>query len=137
MKSITKTANKFVKNLNESKLFAGLALIILNIGSKHVDLDFTPAQLFILQHTITRQILIFTIAWMGSKDVYTSLLITCGYVVLTEILLNKQSNFNILPEKLKSLESELDLNNDGIIQEKELEKAIEILNKHKKNIKKI
>lgn len=136
MKSITKNLEKIVKNLNNSKIFAGLALIILNLGSKHVDLDFTPAQLVILRHTITRQLLIFAIAWMGSRDIYAALTITCGYVILTEILLNHNSDFNVLPESLKGLEKAIDENNDGIIQEQELEKAIEIINKHKKNIRK-
>ena len=136
MKSITKNLAKLVKNLNNSKIFAGLALIVLNLGSKHVDLDFTPAQLVILRHTITRQLLIFAIAWIGSRDIYAALTITCGYVILTEILLNSNSDFNVLPESLKKLETVNDENNDGIIQEKELEKAIEIINKHKKNIRK-
>ena len=34
------------------------------------------------------------------------------------------------------MEQAIDTNNDGVIQEKELNKAIEIINKYKKNIKK-
>tara|TARA_Y100000590_G_C15448462_1_gene911722 strand:+ start:144 stop:566 length:423 start_codon:yes stop_codon:yes gene_type:complete len=135
MKSTKKTFNNFVKNLNESKLVAAIALIILNIGSKHVDIDLTPAQEVILKHALTKQLLIFSIAWVGSKDIYVSLFITCGYVILTEILLNRNSSLNMLPEHLKKMEEAIDTNNDGVIQEKELNKAIEIINKYKKNIK--
>ena len=135
-KSIEKTASKIIKNLNESKMMAALALLVLNIGSKHIDIELTPAQLVILRHSLTKQLLIFSIAWIGSKDIYTSLLVTCGYFLLTEVLLNSKSNLNILPAKLKKMEQAIDANNDGVIQEKELNQAIEIINKYKKNIKK-
>tara|TARA_B100001094_G_C17749491_1_gene585075 strand:+ start:40 stop:429 length:390 start_codon:yes stop_codon:yes gene_type:complete len=128
--------NKFAKNLNDSKLFAALALLILNIGSKHVDIDFTPAQLVILKHTLTQQVLIFSIAWIGSKDIYTSLLVTLGFYIVFEILLNNNNSLNVLPSNLKNLENEIDINNDGIVQEQELEKAIEIIKKYKKSNKK-
>lgn len=135
-KSIKKTASNIIKNLNESKMMAALALLVLNVGSKHIDIDLTPAQLVILRHTLTKQLLIFSIAWIGSKDIYTSLIVTCGFFILTEILLNGKSNLNILPANLKKMEQAIDANNDGILQEKELDQAIEILNKYKKNIKK-
>jgi hypothetical protein len=135
-KSIKKTASGIIKNFNESKLMAALALLILNIGSKHIDIELKPAQLVILRHTLTKQVLIFSIAWIGSKDIYTSLLVTCGFFIITEVLLNSKSNLNILPDSLKQMEQAIDTNNDGVIQEKELNKAIEIINKYKKNIKK-
>lgn len=134
--NLKRNLNKIVKNLNDSKLFAALGLLVLNIGSKHVDLEFTPAQMEILKHTITKQVLIFSIAWMGSKDVYTSLIVTCGYLLVFELLLNKNSSLNVLPEHLKRLEVEIDTNNNGVIEEKELEKAIDIIKKYKSTIKK-
>ena len=134
--NLKKKLNKIVKNLNDSKLLAALGLLVLNIGSKHVDLDFTPGQKEILKHTITKQVLIFSIAWIGSKDIYTSLLVTSGYMIIFELLLNKKSSLNVMPEKLKRLEEDIDTNNNGIIEEQELEKAIEIIKKYKSTIKK-
>ena len=134
--NLKRKLNKIVKNLNDSKLLAALGLLVLNIGSKHVDLDFTPGQKEILKHTITKQVLIFSIAWIGSKDIYTSLLVTSGYMIIFELLLNKKSSLNVMPEKLKRLEENIDTNNNGIIEEQELEKAIEIIKKYKSTIKK-
>ena len=73
---------------------------------------------------------------MGSKDVYTSLIVTCGYLLVFELLLNKNSSINVLPDHLKRLEAEIDTNNNGVIEEKELEKAIDIIKKYKSVIKK-
>jgi len=132
---LNKKLDKFVNNINQSKIFAGLALLMLNVGSKHIDISLTPAQEAIFKNSITKQILIFSIAWVGSRDVYTALLITCGYVLITEILLNGKSNFSLLPEKLKKLEADIDENNDGVIQDAELEKAINIIRKYKEKNK--
>ena len=135
---LNKKLDKFVNNINQSKIFAGLALLMLNVGSKHIDISLSPAQEAIFKNSITKQILIFSIAWVGSRDVYTALLITCGYVLITEILLNGKSNFSLLPEKLKKLEADIDENNDGVIQDAELEKSYQyysqIQRKNKNNI---
>lgn len=132
---LNKKLDKFIDNINHSKIFAGLALLMLNVGSKHIDISLSPAQEAIFKNSITKQILIFSIAWVGSRDVYTALIITCGYVLITEILLNGKSNFNLLPDKLKKLEANIDENNDGIIQDAELEKAINIIRKYKEKNK--
>ena len=132
---LNKKLDKFIDNINKSKIFAGLALLMLNVGSKHIDISLSPAQEAIFKNSITKQFLIFSIAWVGSRDVYTALLITCGYVLITEILLNGKSNFSVLPEKLKKMEADIDTNNDGIIQDAELEKAINIIRKYKEKNK--
>lgn len=135
MKNIERKVKRGIKQLNDSKVFAGLALVVMNIASKHVDVELTPAQKEIFKHTISKQLLIFAIAWVGSKDVLVSLLITIGYLVVFELLLNSKSRFNILPEKLKRLENAIDLNNDGKIQPEELDKALELIKKYKEENK--
>ena len=132
---LNKKLDKFIDNINKSKIFAGLALLMLNVGSKHIDISLSPAQEALFKNSITKQFLIFSIAWVGSRDVYTALLITCGYVLITEILLNGKSNFSVLPEKLKKMETDIDTNNDGIIQDAELEKVINIIRKYKEKNK--
>ena len=132
---LNKKIDNIINNINQSKFFAGLALLMLNVGSKHIDISLTPAQEAIFKNSITKQALIFSIAWVGSRDVYTELLITSAHVVITEILLNGKSNFSVLPEKLKKMEADIDANNDGIIQEEELDKAIKIISKYKEKNK--
>ena len=132
---LNKKIDNIINNINQSKIFAGLALLMLNVGSKHIDISLTPAQQAIFKNSITKQVLIFSIVWVGSRDVYTALLITSTYVLITEILLNGKSNFSVLPEKLKKMEADIDTNNDGVIQDEELEKAINIISKYKEKNK--
>ena len=53
--------------LNNSKFFAGLVMIMLNIGSKYVTIELSKSQEAYLKNSVGRQLLIFAISWMGSR----------------------------------------------------------------------
>ena len=59
----------YLKHINESKLVIGLAMIMLNIGSKYVDFKFSKSQEQMLRNGIARELLIFTIVFMGTRDI--------------------------------------------------------------------
>ena len=56
---------KFFDNLATNKLFLGLMMIFMNIGSRFVEIKFTKGQEMILKN-IAREVMIFVIAFMGS-----------------------------------------------------------------------
>ena len=72
-----------IKSVNNSKFFAGFIMIMLNIGSKYVVIKLSKSQEQYLRNTIGRQLLIFSIAWMGTRDIFTALIIK---------LFNRRSN---------------------------------------------
>ena len=121
----------FNKMFPLDKIFAAVILIILNVGSKNIDLTLSPAQKQILKHPLTKQLVIFSIAWVGSKEIKTALLVTCIYILIVDVAMNSKSRFNLLPESLRELEASLDINNDGRIDEEELNSAIKVLEKIK------
>ena len=59
----------FVKPVNDSKLFAGLIIITLNIGSRYVNMNLPKPIESYLKYTFSRNILVFAICWMGTKEV--------------------------------------------------------------------
>lgn len=121
----------FNKMFPGDKIFAAVILIILNVGSKNIDLTLSPAQKQILNHDITKQIVIFSIAWVGSRDVKSALLVTCIYIIVVDVLMNSKNKFNLLPESLRKLETAIDTNADGDIDAEELNNAIKLLEKMK------
>ena len=121
-----------LNNLNNNKYFTGIMLIIINLGSKYVSLELSKTQEAYLKYTIGRQILIFSILWMGTRDILISLFFTAIFILLADYLLNENSKYCIIPEKYKNLEFVLDKNNDGIISEKEIDDAIYLLKKARK-----
>ena len=119
----------FFNSLNGSKLLSGLAMIILNLFSKYVVVDLSKSQEAFIRNTITREILIFIIAFVGTRDIIVSLLVTAAFVILSGTIFNEKSRFCMMPHKYKNLEKIVDTNNDGYISEKEVKDPESILHK--------
>lgn len=120
--------NKMFENINTNKLFIGLAMLFLNIGSRYIELKLTKSQEAIIKN-VAREVLIFSIAFIGTRDIIAALIITTLFIIFSKYIFNEKSKFNILPEKYKKLNDVLDSNHDGVISQEEIDKAIEILKK--------
>ena len=118
--------------LNNSKFFAGIVMILLNIGSKFITIQFSKSTEEYLKMNVTKQILVFSMAWMGTRDIYTALVLTAVFTILSDHLFNEESPYCIVPEKYKVLNKLVDTNEDGVVSEQEITSAIAILEKAKK-----
>jgi hypothetical protein len=118
--------------LNNSKFFAGVIMILLNIGSKFISIQFSKSTEEYLKMNVTKQILVFSMAWMGTRDIYISLVLTAVFTVLSDHLFNEESPYCIVPEKYKVLNKLVDTNSDGVVSEQEISSAIAVLEKAKK-----
>ena len=127
-----KIIHESINSLNSNMFFAGIMMLTLNIGSRYVQLNLSPSAESYLKYAITKEFLVFTIAWMGTRNIYVALTLTAVFVVLADYAFNDKSNFCILPEKFKKLQDSIDINNDKIISELEIKSAMDILEKAKK-----
>tara|TARA_B100001989_G_C24366271_1_gene377093 strand:- start:291 stop:734 length:444 start_codon:yes stop_codon:yes gene_type:complete len=118
--------------LNNSKFFAGLVMIMLNIGSKYVTIELSKSQEAYLKNSVGRQILIFAISWMGSRDILIALALTAIFTVLTDHLFNEESPMCVIPMKYRQFEEVLDLDKNQEVTDDEIAKATEILEKAKR-----
>ena len=125
-----------IDSVNGSRFFAGLVMIMMNIGSKYVNLKLSKNQEEFLRGAIARQILIFSIIWMGTRDIITSLILTAVFVILTDHLFNEESRFCVVSKVVKKYKNVLDTDGDNVVSEKELEAAMKIVEKHKNELKK-
>ena len=130
-KSIFNKLHENILSLNDSKFFAGIIMILLNIGSKFITMRFSKSQEAYLKLVLSRQLLIFSIAWMGTRDIYMALTITAVFIVLADFVLNEESKFCILPDSFKDFYKALDTNDDGILTDDEINNSIKILEKAK------
>lgn len=126
-----KTIHESISSLNSNMFFAGIMMLTLNIGSRYVQLNLSPSAESYLKYAITKEFLVFTIAWMGTRNIYVALTLTAVFVVLADYAFNDKSNFCILPEKFKKIQDSIDTNNDKIISELEIKSAMDILEKRK------
>ena len=126
-----KLFHNIIDNLNNNIYFAGIIMIILNIGAKFITIELSPTQEAFVRNNIGRQLLIFSIVWMGTKNIYVSLTLTAVFIILSDFLLNEHSNFCILPQEWITIKDNLDRNGDGRVSDTELEHAINILKRAK------
>lgn len=141
MSNIIYSGIDFVHNhiifLNNSKFFAGIIMILLNIGSKFISVQFSKSTEEYLKMNVTKQLLVFAMAWMGTRDIYTSLVLTAVFTILSDHLFNEESPYCCVPKKYRILTKLIDENNDGTVSESEINSAIAILEKAKKDKQKM
>ena len=123
----------YLKHINESKFVIGIAMILLNIGSKYVDFKFTKSQEQMLRNGIAREILIFTIVFMGTRDILYAILLTSAFIILSEYVFNEKSQYCLVSDKFKKISALIDTNNDTIVTPEEEAKALMTLKKAEKN----
>lgn len=141
MSNVFFDAASFVNNhimfLNNSKFFAGVIMIMLNVGSKFIAIQFSKSTEEYLKANVTKQLLVFAMAWMGTRDIYTALVLTAVFTVLSDHLFNEESKFCVVPEKYRVLANLVDENKDGIVSDNEINNAIAILEKAKRDKEKV
>ena len=87
-----------------------------------------------MRNTFSRNILVFAMVWMGTRDIYIAFAMTLAFIVLADYLFNEESRMCCLPEGFT--EYHLSLNETGISQatnitKEDVERAKEVLQKAK------
>jgi hypothetical protein len=130
--SVSGFLHEHVLYLNNSKFFAGVMMILLNVGSKFITIQFSKSTEEYIKNTVTKQLLVFAMAWMGTRDIYASLGLTAVFTVLSEHLFNEESKFCVVPHEYRVLHKLIDTNNDGDVSATELAAAEAVLEKAKR-----
>ena len=70
--------------LNDNKLFLGVMLIVLNIGSRHLvdELSTNPDEYN--RNLVLRRIAVFAVCFVGTRDIVVSLLLTAGFIIIAQ-----------------------------------------------------
>lgn len=123
--------NDHVSAINNSKFFAGIMIIILNISSKFVTVKLSKSMESYLKYTFSRNVLVYAIAWMGTRDIYVAFIIMSLFILIMDYLLNEDSSLCCLPENFTDYHLSL-LDNNEMVTDEELKKAHETIDRAKK-----
>lgn len=123
-----------VQSLNDSKIFAGLMIITLNVASKFVNIKLSKSMQSFLKNTFSKYLLVFTIAWIGTRDIYIALIVTMCFIIMIDFLLDDDSSFYILPNDFKEHYVNIfdDDEEQSEVTEEDIKKAQKVLKKAKK-----
>jgi hypothetical protein len=98
IKNLTAYLNNHVNSLNQSKVFAGMMIVIINIASKFVTFNVSKTVESYLKYTFSRHIIVFAATWLGTRDIYISIFMTLLFIFVVDIIFNEKSRFCCLPE---------------------------------------
>ena len=87
---------KSILSLNTSKYFAGLMILFLNLGSKYLALELSETQEQMLSNKIIRRVMVFTVVFVSTRDIWVSLITTAIFIVLVSGLFNENSKYCII-----------------------------------------
>lgn len=119
---------KYTKPLNESKILAGIFIVLINISSKFVDIRLSKPMEAYFRHTFSRHALVFAMAWMPTRDIFLSLVVSAVVIFIIDHLANDNSPWCALSEQFTGMH--LDKEKERLEKEM-LEK--ERQDKHSKN----
>jgi hypothetical protein len=120
-----------INSLNSSTFFAGIMMICLNIGSRYIQLNLDESTESYIKYALTKEILVFTISWMATRNIYSALVLTAVFVVLADFILNEKSKYCLLPKKFIKSRKLGEYTNNKIITDKEYNDAMDIVQKYK------
>ncbi len=118
---------KYIEVLNNNKYFVGVIMILLNLGSKYISIELSQSQEKFLGSPIIRRLILFTVFFTATRDIWISFLLTAAFVILVGGVFNDKSNYCLIPQKYRYSNE-----TGGEITEKDIEKAKEIIELSKK-----
>ena len=127
----------YYRSINNNKFFAGIVMLIMNIGAKYATIEFSKTQEQYLKNVFSKQLIIFAMVWVATHDIIISILLTSAFVILSDFLINPESQLCILPERYKTMHTILEDKSDEIISQDEINKAKDTLKKAEKQNQRI
>ena len=109
-----------IHTLNNSKYFAGILMILMNLGSKYISLELSETQDEFFSNIVIRRMMIFTVVFIATKDIIISLIITACFIIIVSGLFNESSKYCLIRNTNPQTK---------IISKEQFEKAKKIINK--------
>lgn len=85
----------FLQIFNNNPYFIGLMMLILNLGGRFISLEVTKKQEQFLQHPWVRRVLIFTVLFVATRNIWVAFWSTLTFVLFLGYLFNENSSLCI------------------------------------------
>ena len=106
-------------NISNNKLCGGCIMLLTNIGGKYLALELpTNIEKLFVDNFILRYLVLFSIFFMATRDIKTSILLTLLFFIIVKYFINEKSTFCMIKSEEKKISHE------------EFEKAKDLINKY-------
>jgi hypothetical protein len=82
----------FLQIFNTNPYFIGIMMLVLNLGGRFINLEVTKQQELFLQHPWVRRILIFTVLFVATRNIWVAFWTTVTVVLFLGYLFNENSS---------------------------------------------
>ena len=89
-----KHVHSAISFLNQNTLFAGIMLLLLNVGGRFIVHELSHSDEEYYQNLLLRRLTIFAVCFVGTKDLVTSVILTAGFVILAGGLFRGKGPFS-------------------------------------------
>ena len=72
-----------MKSLNTNMFFIGIMMLVLNVGSRYIVHEFSDDDEEYKQNIILRRVAIFAACFVGTRDLFVSLVLTAVFVIIS------------------------------------------------------
>lgn len=95
-----------ISPINDSKIFAGLVILTLNLSSKLLTLPMSRTVEAVMKNSLhfSQYVLVFAMAWMGTRDIIVALFVSFLFGILMEFLFNEKSAYCVFPESFVTMQ---------------------------------
>lgn len=84
---------EYIQYIEGSPMFAGIMMLLLNIGSRFITHEYSDNDEEYQQNIILRRLAIFAVCFIGTRSIITSLLLTGAFVILSAGLFRGKSTY--------------------------------------------
>lgn len=85
--------------INDNKYAWGVALLLLNIGSRFLATDLGKFHEAILSNDLVKRFVLFSLFFVATRDVVIALTLTLIFSVIVYGFLHEKSRFSLVPDK--------------------------------------
>ena len=74
---------EYVQYIESSPMFAGIMMLLLNIGSRYITHEYSDNDEEYMQNIFLRRLAIFAVCFIGTRSIITSILLTAAFVIIS------------------------------------------------------
>lgn len=113
--------------LNNNKMFWGVTMLLLNLGSRFVVADLGKFHETILTNEYFKKIILFSMFFVATRDILIAFVLTILYIIVIDGLLHEKRKFCIIPKKyIDDIQNKQDINENQYLQAKNVVLAYEM-----------
>lgn len=86
----------FLQELGGNKMFVGLTMILMQLGSRHVLLDISAGQQNLMRKELVKKVVVFCMFFVPTRDIMTASMLTFAFFFITDNVLNEKKSYSII-----------------------------------------